>query len=150
MFLYIHIHTYTHKYIYSCFCDFRAYHLMLDNQMVSISLGSPAPSFSQLSIALCVGLRPCEIFCVHFSMFIERRMRWGIREFGGRKGMEKYCNYIIISKIKGFKRTKRVGLTSMLNCYCLGGFTFCYCLFFDVLYNKSNVCHTVEIIPQNV
>lgn len=53
-------------------CVFRADCLALDNQLVCSPLGtatSPAPSSPLLSIALCVGLRPCELFFIQTGVF---------------------------------------------------------------------------------
>jgi hypothetical protein len=58
----MHIYIYIwNKYSVACMYIIRADHLVLDNQLVCSSLGkttSFAPSFLQLSIVLCVGLRP--------------------------------------------------------------------------------------------
>ena len=57
-----------------CIYLFRADCLELDNQLMCFSLGritSLTPSFTQFSVVLFVGLRPCGLFPFQFGLFIE-------------------------------------------------------------------------------
>lgn len=75
----MHIHIYISNYSLlgpynvTCMYAFRDGHLALDNQLVCCSFGkftSPAPSFPQLPVVVCVGLRPRGCFLVQFDVFV--------------------------------------------------------------------------------
>lgn len=61
--MYVYIYTQINLlslYNHTCKCVFRDHHLSLDNQLVCSPLGkiiSPDPSFLQLPVILCTGLR---------------------------------------------------------------------------------------------
>lgn len=52
---------------------FSRHHLVLDSQLICSSLGkttSPTPSFPQLPIVLCIGLRPQKLLSMQFGIFV--------------------------------------------------------------------------------
>lgn len=75
-YMYLYIHTYSkikpvRPYIGTCMFAFRDGHLPLDKQLVFSSLGI-APSFPQLPVDLCVGLRSHDIpHPIQFGMFVD-------------------------------------------------------------------------------